>query len=164
MSNAAEIVACARGWIGTRFAHQGRRKAVGADKGGVDCLGLLVGVATECSLRLGDLPLAHLDRCDYSHFPDERQLYEGLRQCLVVVPTGQMAPADVLLLRVDGRAQHVGLVAPYAGGGLSLIHAYAPARCVVEHRLDEAWQSNIAAVLRWPCGLVADCHESDTQA
>lgn len=36
---AAEVIAEARGWIGTPYRHQGRRKGVGCD-----CLGLLIGV------------------------------------------------------------------------------------------------------------------------
>ncbi len=40
-----QIAAASRSWIGTAFHHQGRTKKTTGHKGGVDCLGLLVGVA-----------------------------------------------------------------------------------------------------------------------
>jgi len=151
MSDALTIVENARGWLGTRFAHQGRRRACGSDGGGVDCLGLLVGVAAECKLTKDGRLLAAYDELDYGHFPDEVRLFMALKACLHEVEQDDVRTADVLLLKIDGRAQHVGIVGEYAGGGLSLIHAYAPARRVVEHRLDAAWRQKMVAVFRWHC-------------
>lgn len=149
MELSERIVAAARGWIGTHFCHQGRRKKQVGHGGGVDCLGLLVGVAAECGLSHGGQWLAALDERDYGHFPDRGRLRGALEHYLQPVSVGAIAAGDVLLLRVDGLAQHVGIVGDYAGGELSLIHAYAPARAVVEHRLDGQWQGQIEAAFRF---------------
>lgn len=137
------IVTQARTWKGTRFAHQGRLKKTGTHKGGVDCLGLLVGVAHELGLSA-----ARHDDTSYGHQPDTEKLYDGLMSALFPVDEILMREGDVVLLTVDGRAQHLGIVADYPEGGFGLIHAYAPARRVVEHRLDDEWMRAIAGVFR----------------
>lgn len=142
------VVDAARSWIGTRFSHQGRRKKHATDKGGVDCLGLLVGVADECGLMQHGKALAQFDERDYGHYPCEKRLLDGLLNHFERIDISDMQMGDVALLRVDEHAQHVAIIGDYAPDGFSLIHAYAPARAVVEHRLDESWMRRVVCVLR----------------
>ena len=149
MTDGNLIVSAARGWLGTRFHHQGRLKKTAQHLGGVDCLGLLVGVATELDLRTEDgMPIRSFDRVDYSHYPDITQLKEQLSQLLQSVDKEELQNGDVLLLNVDGNPQHLGIVS-HLPGGQGLIHAYAPARAVVEHLLDEAWRPRIDHAFRF---------------
>ena len=152
------IVACARGWIGTRFHHQGRVKKTAEHKGGVDCLGLLVGVAHELNLKDGEgRPLALADEANYSHSPDSVRLSARLGELLVPVPpsVGEgVIPGDIVLLRVDANPQHLAIISD-SGDGLGLIHAYAPARAVVEHPLDEWWRERIEAAFCIPATACA---------
>ncbi len=128
-----------RTWLGTPFHHQGRVKQVGCD-----CIGLIVGVAAV----LGR-PEARYDRQDYGRLPDGNRLYHLLKEHCVEVSQGDMRPADIALFRFDSNPQHVGILSDYPGGGLGVIHAYAQARKVVEHYLDESWKAKIVAVFRW---------------
>jgi cell wall-associated NlpC family hydrolase len=143
-----QIVTCARLWLGTRFHHQGRLKKTPACNGGVDCLGLLVGVAQELELRSrhGEM-LQLIDRTDYTHYPDTHELRAKLAQHLHEIDVSDMAPGDVLLLNIDRRAQHLAIVSGVVPR-ISIIHAYAPAKRVVEHVLDAQWQDNIVTVFR----------------
>lgn len=128
------IVDCARGYIGTPFHHQGRRKGVG-----IDCLGLLVEVARELALvsRTGEL-LADCDELNYSHQPDTQKMIRILSEQLYPIPVAGIDAGDIILLNIDRSPQHMGIVSD-----IGLIHAYAQARKVVEHRLDADWQSRI---------------------
>ena len=137
------IVTAARGWLGTRFHHQGRRKKSDAHAGGVDCLGLLVGVADELALRSATgVPLTALDETDYAHLPDIQRLRQKLSEVLRPVTENDVQPGDVGLFEIDGRAQHLAIFGRI-DNTLSLIHAYAPARCVVEHGFDENWRQKL---------------------
>lgn len=130
------IVQAARGWIGTRFHHQGRLKRTETHRGGVDCLGLLIGIARELDLRAPDgTPLAVLDKPDYGHFPEGEALKEALERLLLPVNPCEMQSGHIVLLAPDGVPRHVGIISE----GPSLIHAYAQARKVVEHNLDAWW-------------------------
>lgn len=142
------IVACARSWAGTRFHHQGRLKKTATHGGGVDCLGLLVGVARELALkdRQGRLLFQH-DEPDYSHYPDTEKLRRKLAALLTEIPQAEMQLGDILLLDTAGSPQHLAIVTDYADG-IGIIHAYAQARKVVEHALDEYWQGKIVQVYR----------------
>lgn len=142
------IVAAARGWLGTRFHHQGRLKKTDKHKGGVDCLGLLIGIAKEVDLRLPDgSPAVSLDSTDYTHHPDTEYLQQQLLRALVPIPIGGIAPGNILLLCIDGFPQHLAIVSDMLQG-LGIIHAYAPARRVVEHHFDGWWQARVQAAFR----------------
>jgi cell wall-associated NlpC family hydrolase len=138
----AAIIEEARTWLGTPFKHQGRMKNVG-----VDCLGLLIGVAAALDLRSRTgQSLADLDSLGYGHFPDEAALRAGLASALW--PVGELSAGCIVLMKIEGRTQHLGIVGNYEEGELSLIHAYAPHRKVVEHRLSEDWRGRIVAIFK----------------
>lgn len=145
MATASDMVACARGLLGVRFAHQGR----GAD--GLDCLGLLIYVAGAMGLDFDGVPALALDVPVYGHRPDVAGLKKKLDAYLVAVALAEVRVGDVLLLKIDGSPQHLALVADYpAVGELAMIHAYAPSRQVVEHRYDAQWRRDTYAVYRLP--------------
>jgi NlpC/P60 family putative phage cell wall peptidase len=140
------VVAEARGWVGTRFCHQGRKK-----QGGVDCLGLLMGVAEALDLRdANGVPLTAYDRRDYSVNPHGHALLEALSAALMRVPVSEAQAGDIALFSYDKNPQHLAVLSDYAGGGLGMIHAYAPAHAVVEHVLDASWKARMVAVFRIP--------------
>jgi cell wall-associated NlpC family hydrolase len=121
----ADVVAEARTWLGTKWVHQHRTKGVA-----VDCAGLVIGVARE----LGLVPPC-FDFNGYTRSPDGT-LLAVCEQYMRRIPREQMQPGDVVVVSVSTDPQHMGIVAPYVHGGLSIIHATsAGQRCVVETRL-----------------------------
>lgn len=147
-AHADAIVACARGWLGTRFHHQGRLKKTREHAGGVDCLGLLVGVAKELKLQdVNGLPLSLHDVFTYPHLPDVEKLQQSLCNCLELISIDQMCVGDVALIRISERPQHLAILTDF-NNGPGVIHAYAPAKKVVEHALDAWWQERIYRAYR----------------
>ncbi len=113
MVDRAHVVAVARSWIGTPFHHQATLKGVG-----VDCAGLIRGVAVE----LGLLDAAVIGEASYSRFPDG-SMKPLCDRTLTPIEQGAVQPGDVLLFAIAEDPQHMGIVADYRWGGLSLIHA-----------------------------------------
>lgn len=135
MTTAAEVIACARLYIGVRYQHQGRNRA------GLDCLGLVVRVCH-------DLGLSSFDSRAYGRLPNGDQMRAALReQCTEV--DGEPRLGLVALMRFATEPQHVGLVGDHVGG-VSLIHALAASRKVVEHRIDDAWRGRILGLYALP--------------
>ena len=132
----ADIVTEARSWIGTRFHHQGRLKGVG-----VDCAGLVVGVAEALGMSVQD-------RSDYTRQPDGQMLEEVCDTQMLRIPVNAIEPGDVILMRFEKEPQHLAIVGDYEFGGLSIIHSYIQARGVVETRLDDAWLNRVVAAYR----------------
>lgn len=148
-----DVIECARQWIGTAFHHQGRLKRTALHHGGVDCLGLLMGIANELALTdKNGIALSNYDRTDYSHTPNQQQLHEKLALLLTPVEKSRMDNADIALLAIEGQAQHLGIIATGTQpNNVHLIHAYAQARKVVEHTLTPEWRSSIVQLYRLPC-------------
>lgn len=132
----AQIVAAARGWIGVRWKHQGRSRA------GVDCIGLAVCVRA-------DLGLDHLDAAGYGRTAEDERMLDFCRQHMRPVAMAQIQPGDVLVM-AQADQRHMAIVADYPGGGLSLVHAYAGVRSVVEMRLDAVWRARIRGAFAFP--------------
>lgn len=147
MSN-NRIITEARSWIGTRFAHQGRVKKSENNRGGCDCVGLIIGVADNVGITCNGKKFSELDRSDYAKIPDGSQLFEAFCQHLNKIPLSEIKPADILMFRFDKDPQHVGFVSDF-GDGLGVIHCYLQARGVVEHRLDEYWLDRVVAAFRF---------------
>jgi hypothetical protein len=90
--------------------------------------------------------LAAYDEIAYSKEPDGAYLTQKLTDLLEEVQVAQAG--DLALFSVRDNPQHLAIVTDYEGG-LGMIHAYAPARRVVEHRLDDDWNSRLVKVFRW---------------
>lgn len=145
MTTACDIIACARTRIGVRFAHQGR----GGE--GLDCLGLLLEIARALNLPLRDGVAIPADIPSYGARPDTNLLKARLDKALLPVAVDVLQPADIVLLRVDGSPRHLAILSDYPiPGELGMIHAYAPARQVVEHRYDAHWRAQTYAAYRVP--------------
>lgn len=137
------VVAEARGWIGTPFHWQQSVKGRG-----VDCKGLIVGVARSLGraeaasrfammgdYRPGKVPLATL----------ARGLVETFDRA------GEAKPGDVLLLHVGGAPQHLAIVSAATDGvPHRMIHCYGkgPSR-VIEVPMGHVWRDAIASIWRW---------------
>jgi len=138
------IVAQARTWIGTPFHHQARLKGKGCD-----CLGLIVGVVDELGLKdRNGVRLAAYDEVTYSKEPDGAYLAQKLTGLLKEVPVAEACAGDFGLFKVRENPQHLAIFSDYEGA-LGMIHCYAQARRVVEHRLDDDWKSRLIKVYRW---------------
>lgn len=135
MTTRSEIVAAARGFLGVRYQHQGRSRK------GMDCAGLIVMVARACGIEARDM-------LGYARTPDGKSLQAHLDA--QAPKTGQMQAGDILLMRFKREPQHLAIVTDYPFGGLAMIHSYAGAGQVVEHRIDKQWADRIVAVYSYP--------------
>ena len=137
----AQILAAARQWLGTPYLHQGRVKGAG-----VDCIGLIIGVAH-------DLKLSNFDTLSYGRLPSGVALREGLAKHAIAAGSAWL-PGQIVLLRFDTEPAHVGILGDYFGDAeankLSLIHAYSHSSCVTEHRLADVWRARVVERFEFP--------------
>ncbi|WP_336487291.1 NlpC/P60 family protein [Methylobacterium nigriterrae] len=141
-----EIVAEARGWLGTPYRHQASLKGVGCD-----CLGLVRGVWRGL---LGPEPEAappYSASWAESAPPGSDPLAEAARRNLVPVETAltryEPGPGDVLLFafRAHLPARHCAI----ATGAARMIHAHDGA-AVTEVALTPWWRRHLAHAFRFP--------------
>ena len=134
------IVAAARGWIGTPYQHQASLQNVGCD-----CLGLVRGVWRHC---LGPEP-----EPVEPYSPDwaeaggqERLMQAGLRHFSAADPAN-IQPGDVLLFRWRSHvpAKHLAI----ATSPETMIHAHDGA-CVAEVAIGAWWRRRIAFAFAFP--------------
>lgn len=150
-----ELLVIARSWLGTKFQHQGRIKKSIENNGGCDCLGLIIGVIKEAGITHVTvnkqlIPLSQIDCQNYSRMPDEIKLRNDLNNFMLHIEKEKIKPMDIGLFELDGRAQHLGFLTQLESGDIGMMHAYAPARKVVEHGFDALWRKRLVAVFRWP--------------
>lgn len=135
MVTGSEIAAAARVYLGTPFIHAGR------DRHGLDCVGLLIAVAR-------DLNLADYEPAPYSRQVDPARLRAEVERFCRPMALDAAREGDVLLFRVGGMTQHVGIHAGYH----RFLHAYewTPGKGQVsETALAGVWARSLVAVYRF---------------
>lgn len=137
----APIVAAARAWIGTPYAHQASVRGAGTD-----CLGLVRGIWREFFGPEPESMPAYTP--DWGEMDDEELLIRGAGRLLR--PSQDEEPGDVLIFRMRSGAiaKHMGILAQ-AGMHASFIHAY-DRHGVVESPLSAPWRGRIAGRFRFP--------------
>lgn len=133
MPNRAEIVAAARGWIGTPYQHQGSLKGIGCD-----CLGLLIGVWRELGGEAGAVPPY---TPDWAEAMGRETFAEGLRAHLTEIEVSAVKEGDLVLFRWRAHlpAKHAAiLTAPDR-----MVHAQERAT-VVEVPMNKWWRRRTA--------------------
>ena len=140
MTTRDDIVNLARTCVGTPWRHQGRVAGFG-----LDCIGLLVHVA-----RKLDLAGAGYSKTNYAHFPDQARLQRELAEYLDRITFADSQPGDVALIADDeNHSVHTGIIAIDHAGALTLIHASARNRRVVEQCFDEDLRRRVRGAYRW---------------
>lgn len=127
MNCRADIVRVARGYLDTPFHHMGRQPGLG-----LDCVGVPICVCRELGIVAPDF-----DVPPYTPTPDGHTMLEWCNAHLTAVSQADMQPGDMIITAVDVDPQHIGILADYRHGGLSIIHAASnahPGR-VIETRL-----------------------------
>jgi NlpC/P60 family putative phage cell wall peptidase len=142
-----DIVASARGWIGTPYRHQASCKGAGCD-----CLGLLRGVWRDL---LGEEPETVPPYTpDWSEPQRDERLWRAAARCLAPVSdqARPFRPGEVLLFRMRAStvAKHLGIVGQ-GGASPSFIHAYS-AHGVAESPLSLPWRRRVAVRFDFPTG------------
>lgn len=95
MTHACDLIACARQFIGVRFAHQGRTPE------GLDCLGLLIITAQRSGLVIAGQNATTLDVPHYGTRPDVQLLKHKLDTHLWPIQKLDVCEGDVVLLKID---------------------------------------------------------------
>ena len=109
--------------MGIAWKHQGRTT------NGIDCAGLVVLVAKE-------LGLSGYDSTDYGRSPQPREFMHHFGDNMRKKPVADAEPGDVLLFRDRQFPCHSAIVG-FKGTDLTIIHAHAARRKVVEDRLSQ---------------------------
>ena len=150
LSLRSRVVKQARTWIGTKYHHQGRLKKSVNCSGGVDCIGLVIGVADELNIcDASGSPLSKHDKTNYSMHPEGEKLAFSIGAHLSSVEPAKMRVGDVLLFKFWKDPQHVGILSEYPTGGFGLIHCNATSGSVVEQPLSDTWKRMITNIYRF---------------
>jgi cell wall-associated NlpC family hydrolase len=135
-----EVVAEARRWIGTPFHHQARERDVGCD-----CGGLVGGIAVALRLLPSDWWQRVFDPQfgGYSRQPSQDRLRGICLLFLDRIARDAAQPGDVVLIDFGLEPQHLGVLADYRHGGISIVHAMVRPPRVSEHRIDARWRGRV---------------------
>lgn len=110
--SAQEVIQHARSMLGVRWRHLGRKTWA------VDCAGLVI-----LSLEAAGWPRVESPD-SYGREPWDDTLRKTLVKNLGSRVSGEYLPGDIALVRWgDSEPSHVGIIADYKWGGLSIIHA-----------------------------------------
>jgi murein DD-endopeptidase / murein LD-carboxypeptidase len=130
MMQAEKLAAAAADCVGAKFRLQGRDPSTG-----LDCVGLLVWCARQIGLTVSDQQDYVLDSSATLLTP--HLIASGFRERgTLVAPAG-----DILIFNLNNCLNHAAICTTRG-----MVHADIRFRRVVEHRVDDFWQSHLAHV------------------
>ena len=134
------IVATARGYIGTPYRHQGRRRGVGCD-----CLGLVLAVWRDLHGHAPDHPMTYAP--DWAETGAGEPLLDAACRYCLPAEDGDWRPGDLLVFRFSPHvaAKHLGIAAT----ARTMVHA-RERHAVCETGLTAWWRRRIAGVFAFP--------------
>ena len=103
MNKREKFLEVAHTWIGVKWARVGTER----DRG-VNCLGLLIGIAREC----GTFPrlMAEKDGANYAKPPVKGEFLRRVKDVLDIIPFKEAIPGDLVLFRVGNEPQHIAIL------------------------------------------------------
>lgn len=130
-----EIVIEARSYLGQPWRHRGRKRS------GLDCAGLLVLVSNTVGHEVEDVET-------YSRLPDKERFVDHLKAQFQPAEM-PLKPGMIVVLRDGILPCHTGILG-WKHERLTLIHASATKRMVVEETWDQFWSSKFRCALDIP--------------
>jgi cell wall-associated NlpC family hydrolase len=147
MFSRSAIVTEATSWVGTPFQHQGRTKG---PHGGVDCVGLIIGVSKNLGYYPQDVP--H----NYQKQPNTPMLNKTC-ETLLTKPANRQGlakalPGDILMFATNQAGQGTHLAwAVMLNGRLSMLHVMTTQGATVcMHRIAPPWTSKYLTTYTLP--------------
>ena len=131
-----DIVIIARKWIGTRFHYTGRVKINSNNKGGVDCIGLILKVAEEFGMTYNSKNIINYDYLTYSRYPNKGEMKKFFDKYFVKLDKPEIG--CVVYFNFTDNLEHAAI-----WSNIGIIHCYIEAGGVVEHRLSNFWAEKI---------------------
>ena len=137
-----EVVEEARTWIDTPFKDQGYMKGLG-----VDCIGLIKGLARDLNLCKKDIVHMADFTMPYGKMPNRSIILPALNRHLVPIGRDELDIADIILYLGKHEPQHLAIKTD-----LGIIHSYQPFGAVKEHGMTGEWgnPSRMLAMYRFP--------------
>ncbi|MDR1425791.1 MAG: DUF1287 domain-containing protein [Rickettsiales bacterium] len=149
MSRSAEldrdlILRAARSWIGTRFHFAGRIRKNTLNRGGIDCIGLIVKVGGEIGACSGGKNLESYDYLTYSRYPNFGEMKEFMDRHFLKISENAVDIGDIMYFNFAGGLEHTAIVSDYG-----IIHCYLEAKSVVEHIFTDYWKKKVLGFYRY---------------
>ena len=123
MTQREEFLRIANTWIGVPWARVGTER----DRG-VNCLGLLVGIAKECGFL--ERLKGEETGANYVAPPVQGEFLRRAQACLDTIHMKDALPGDLILYRIGREPQHLTIIMDL--NPLQVLHSHRPAKkCVI---------------------------------
>lgn len=136
MTTRTSVVSEARKWKDIKWRHEGRNEH------GIDCVGLPIMVAMS-------LNVFHYDVKGYAREPFNLDMLKHFKANMTEKLVSEAKAGDVVIFRDNKFPFHVGIIGDKYGE-LSLIHAYAARKKVIEELYLPEWSKLAIACFEFP--------------
>ena len=139
-----KILKVAKTWLGTKFHYTGRVKINSNNKGGIDCIGLIIKVGEEINACFNGKNISYYDYLTYSRYPNQGEMKNFLDKYFLKISEKEIKVGDLVYMNFADNLEHIGILS-----NIGIIHCYVDVGIVVEHRLDDYWKSKIVGYYRY---------------
>lgn len=139
------ITKIAKTWLGTKFHYCGRIKINKNNKGGVDCIGLIIKIGEEIGANYNGKNIINYDYLTYSRYPNIGEMKKFLDKYFIKINKEQAKSGDLVYMNFQDNLEHIAILISKT----EIIHCYTTAGKVVKNTLDNYWKSKIKGYYRY---------------
>lgn len=143
--NSKKILRIAKSYIGTKFHYTGRIKINNNNKGGIDCIGLILKIGEEINSTYNNKCIINYDYLTYSRYPNNNEMYNFLEKYFIKIDKKQATIGDLIYINFNDKLEHIAILSD-----IGIIHCYVEVGKVVEHSLNKYWTDKIISYYRYP--------------
>ena len=141
-----DIINIANSWIGTKFHYTGRIKKNNYNKGGVDCIGLIIEVGKECGSKINGKSLKYYDYLTYSQYPNCGEMQQFLNKYFLKINKDELQSGDLIYFNFNNKLEHIAI---YDKERNAIIHCSASAKKVFCESITDYWEEKIIGYYRY---------------
>ena len=138
MTKRDTFVATALTWVGVPW------RKIGSRRNGVNCLGLLVGVARECDFEM-DIAEKEAE-ATFTASPEPGYMLRRAKEDLDIVRLKDAIPGDLLMFRFGQEPSHIAIIAGL--NPLWFVHSWRQEKKVVLTPLPSGWHPAVVFRIR----------------
>ncbi len=142
--NSKKILKIAKSWVGTKFHFNGRIKKNQNNKGGVDCIGLILKVGEEINSTYNGKNIINYDYLTYSRYPNKNEMRIFLNKYFIKISKKQAKAGDLVYFNFENKLEHIAIITD-----VGILHCYIEVKMVVEHSLNNYWNKKILGYYRY---------------
>jgi cell wall-associated NlpC family hydrolase len=126
-------------WLGTKFHYAGRIKKNKLNRGGIDCVGLIIKIGEELNAMSNNKNIIYYDYINYSRYPNCGEMKIFFDKHFEKIKKENLKKGNLIYFNFKNKLEHAAIYLK----DYEILHCSASSKIVVKEKLTPFWIEKI---------------------